>query len=334
MTGRRAAATALTLVALLLATACSPAQALLGIEANTAPPADAPALTAGQANAIAGRALGQAQRADALRTAEAAQTAFTGLALRVAPSTYVVDKVLDPASKTPGKVLSPMVSPSRVVVTAGRAYPRTLLAVWQPEGASSQQLVILDSSDVRTPFRVATRTDLLAGASLPPMAPNTEGAPVLGPDVGGLVATPRAAVRDLAMMLQTGRSPGTQFSASVVVRDVRANAVGQAKDVAQVATFQQTHAPEQDAPRVIRAADGGALVIAAIDRIDRFTVKKGAGSISPPAAYRALGRGLAKITTSASVTTVQVVAIVLPPIGKGPARIIGFSEMPVAVQGS
>lgn len=315
-------------------TACSPADTLLGLQPNTAVLSNSPAITAGQASSIATRAITQAQRADALRTKEAATTAYTGLALTVAPARYVVEQVIDPSKNTSGGALAAVPQPSRVVVTAGRSFPRTVLAVWQPEGSSTREAVIMGSPDVRTPFRVAMRVELLPGQVLPPTAPNTRGASVLGPDVGGLVATPRQVVDDLATLLTTGRSGGTAFASSVVVSEVRAKAAAQAKDVAKVAVFSQKHTAREDGLNVIRTADGGALVFAAINRQDLFVVRKGAGVITPPPAYRALGSGLKSITRSAAVTTVQSVVLVVPPQGKGAVRVIGFSEVPVAVKGS
>ncbi len=331
---RAKAAVAAVLVAA-LAGACSPVQAVLGLHPNTAVLSNSPAVSAGQAVRIAARALGQAQRADALRTEEAARTAYTGLALKIAPNRYVIEKVLDPAaSTTTGGALEPVIKPSRVVVTAGRAFPRTIVAVWTPQGSSIAQVAVLDSADVRTPFKVSARTDLLPGQGLPATPPNSRGASILPKDVDGLVATPEQAVTDLATLLQTGKGGSTTFASSAVVREVRTKAAAQAKDVSKVAVFRQTHVPEKTGMRVIRTADGGAVVIAAIDRTDRFTVRKGAGVITPPPAYRALSKGLKKITKSASVTTVQTVVLVLPPQGRGSARLIGFSEVPVAVSGS
>jgi hypothetical protein len=313
--------------------ACSPAQTLLGLQQNTAVLSNSPAITPGQASSIATRAITQAQRADALRTPAAARSAYTGLALTLAPSRYVVEKVIEPDVDA-GGALTPVSQPSRVVVTAGRSFPRTVLAVWQAQGSSTREAVLMTSADVRTPFRVATRVDLLPGQVLPPTAANTRGASVLADDVEGLVSTPRQAVRDLASLLQTGKASGTPFEDSAVVRQVRSKAAAQARDVAKVATFTQRHTPRDDGTTVIRTADGGAVVIAAINRTDLFTVRKGAGVITPPPAYRALASGLKKITKSATVTTVETVVLVLPPRGKGSVRVIGFSEVPVAVKGS
>lgn len=320
-------------VAAVALSACSPAQTLLGLQPNTAVLSNSPAVTPGQASTVATRAITQAQRADALRTKAAAESAYTGLALTVAPARYVVEKAIDPDAD-PGGALAPVAQPSRIVVTAGRSFPRTVLAVWQPEGGRAREAVLMRSADVRTPFRVATRVDLLPGEVLPPTPPNTRGASVLADDVGGLVATPRQAVADLARLLQTGTSPGTPFESSVVVKEVRAKAADQARDVKKVATFTQRHTARDDGTTVIRTADGGALVFAAIDRSDLFTVRKGAGVITPPPAYRALASGLKKITRSATVTTVETVVLVVPPRGQGSVRVVGFSEAPVAVKGS
>jgi hypothetical protein len=332
--GRFPVVPAVLAAAALTLSGCSPVDRALGIEANTAVLSNRPVLTAEQASAVAERALGEAERADALRTAKAARAAYTDLALRLAAPTYVVEKVLAPTTNDSEDVLAPSVALSRVVVTSGRAFPRLLIAIGKPEGAGAPQLSVLRTPDVRTPYRVATRADLLPGAVLPETAASSRGAAVLPADVSGLVSTPTKALADYARLLQTGRSAGTSFAPDIVVRSVRENAAGQAKGVRAVATYSQVHRPQAQGVHVVRTTDGGALVVAAIDRFDRFTVRKGAGTIKPPAAYTALSRGVAKITKRAEVTTVQVVVMVLPPHGGGPARVVGFRELPVSVTAS
>jgi hypothetical protein len=56
--------------------------------------------------------------------------------------------------------------------------------------------------------------------------------------------------------------------------------------------------------------------------------------INPPPAYRALAGGMKQITKAATVQTVQMVVLAIPAQGKGPVRLLGFSEDPVAVTGS
>jgi hypothetical protein len=327
------AAAALVGAAALLGACAAPGQTMLGLQANTAVISGRPAITTQQATAVAERALGQAQRADALRTEDAARTAFTGLALKTAPPRYVVEKVLQPGKASSGGALQPTIDPSRIVVTAGRAFPRTVVAVWKPEGGTTQQVAVLDSPDVRSPFQVSSRVDLLPGVGLPKTAPNTRGASILRSDVQGLAGTPTAAVADLAKLLETGKAQKTPIATSTVVTDVRKKAAAQAQSVKAVAVFQQRHVPEKDGMRVFRTADGGAIVVAAIDRFDRFTVRKGAGVINPPPAYRALGGGMKKITRVATVQTVQMVVLHIPAQGKGEVQLLGFTEDPVAVTG-
>jgi hypothetical protein len=317
----------------LVLSACSPASDVLGLQPNTSVLSNSPALTPAQASGVAERALTQAETADAARDPALASSAFSEVALSVAAPGYVVEKVLDPRADS-GQVLRSAVTPTRLVVTSGRSFPRTLLAVWTPDGSPTAQIAVLRSASVTTPFTVAERADLVAGAVLPATAPNTRGAASLSLDEPGLVATPRAALADLAALLTTGRSSGTSFATSRVVTDVRANAAEQAKGVAGVASFSQEHTPAAGAPQVVRTADGGAIVIGAIDRVDQFTVTAGAGSITPPAAYSALAQGLKKITRAATVRTVQVVVLVVPPAGGGDVRVVGFTEVPVQVSAS
>jgi hypothetical protein len=197
---------------------------------------------------------------------------------------------------------------------------------------STRELAVLLSGGVLDPYRVESRVRLLPAASLPDMAPS--GAAVISSNApaGGLEAAPAAALADYATLLQTGKSGGTTFAADPVVVSVRDNAKQQAKQVAKIASFRQTHAVTKDPVRVIATRDGGALVVGALARVDTFTVKKGKGHLAPPAAYKALAGGITKITKSARVTTVEVVALVIPPAGRGDVRVIGFTELPESVQ--
>ena len=311
---------------------CSSRADLLGLRANNAVSTAAPALTPAQAGTISRRALASAQQADATRSASAARSAFTGVALRTASASYAVSQVVDPVSDDLGAVLAPAAPPSRIIVTSGTSYPRSLVALSRPGGSSTDEVALLISPNARTPYRIASRARLLPGVTLPLTAASTRGAASLPDDAPGLGATPADAVRDLARLLQTGASGGTDFAPDPVVTSVRANATGQARGVAKIATFTQRHAVTDDPIQVLRTADGGALVLAAIERTDDFRVKKGAGYIKAPAAYQALAGGLTKITRQATVTTLQVVVIVLPARGRGPARLVGFSELPFTVR--
>ncbi|MGL5829880.1 MAG: hypothetical protein ACRC0L_09975, partial [Angustibacter sp.] len=77
-----------------------------------------------------------------------------------------------------------------------------------------------------------------------------------------------------------------------------------------------------------------AIVVAALTRNDVFDVRDEAGSITPPAAYKALAPSMDKITGKATVTTVETVALAIPPKGGAAVQLIGFSEIPVAVKAS
>lgn len=314
--------------------ACSPSTSLLGLTPNTAVLSSRPAVTVDQATTIAGRALGEVQRADAVRTPEAARGAFVGLSLQIAQPRYVAAGVSDPTSR-PGGALTPPVQPLRIIVTAGRDFPRTIVAVWRPVGSSVHEVAVLDSPGVRSPFRVSAQADLLPGIKLPPTAPNTRGASRLGANVDNLASPPPQVVKDFANLMQTGRSSSTQFAPSPVVEKLRTTAVTQAKEVASVGSLSRKHWPQPQELRVIRTADGGAIVVGSITRTDTFWVRKGAGRIDPSPVYQALSGGrLKQINQSAVVRTVQVVVFVVPRKGNGPVQVVGFSETPVAVTGS
>lgn len=328
----RALAGAGVLVLALVAGCASPSS-VLGLTANVTPTVDRSPMTPEQAWSVVERALGQAAVADGLRTTDATNTAFTGLALRTAASRYAVDKAVAPAAGTSGTPLTAPPAPTRVVRTASQAFDRFLVALSTPDGETTPQLAVFSAPDVFTPYRVASRVQLLTGAELPPT--DQSGAPVLPADAqpahGALVATPVQALTEYARLLQTGKAQGVSFGQDSVVKSVRDNAALQARQVSKIATFSQTHALGTDAVYAVRTRDGGALVIGDLERVDTFTVKKGQGHLAPPVAYKALAGGITKITSKAVVRTAEVVALVIPPAGGGPVQVIGFSELPESV---
>lgn len=329
---RVARAVVLGVMAALMATGCSRAD-VLGVEANTQVASDRPALTANQAQSIAERVLGEASVADALRTSAAMSTAFTGVALRTAASRYAVEASMEsPDERDTGEALQPPPPPTRVIRTMGAAFPRLILTVSPAEDENTRELAVLSSGSVLDPYKVASRVRLLPGVVVPDVAP--AGAAVLsatGRD-GRLSVSPVDALRDYATLLQTGKSGGTTFADDPVVISVRDNAKQQASQVSKIASFRQTHALTKDQVHVVATRDGGAVVIGALERVDTFTVKKGKGHLAPPAAYKALAGGVTKITKSALVTTVEIVALVIPPDGEGAVQVIGFTELPESVK--
>lgn len=325
---RRSRAVVVAAAAVLAVSGCSRA-AVLGLEANRQVASDRPPVTVSQARAIAERVLNEASVADVLRTSQAMNTAFTGVALRTAPARYAVEKSTRPDADDTGEALQPPPAPTEVIRTVGAQYPRTILTVSPGEDAATRQLGVLVSSGVTDPYRVASRVRLLPGVSVPDTLP--AGAAVLAPTAAtGLSTSAADALRDYAALLQTGASAGTSFAADPVVRSVRDNAKQQASQVSKIASFRQTHTLTKDPVHVVATRDGGALVVGSLERVDTFTVKKGKGHLAPPAAYRALA-GVTKITTSATVKTVEVVALVIPPAGGGDVRVIGFTELPESV---
>lgn len=327
---RRATTVVCALAAVLAVSGCSRA-AVLGLEANRQVATDRPPVTASQARSIAERVLNEASVADVLRTSQAMNTAFTGVALRTAPSRYAVEKSTQPDTDDTGEALQPPPPPTEVIRTVGPQYPRTMLTVSPAEDETTRELGVLVSSGVTDPYRVASRVKLLPGTAVPDTLPT--GAAVLPASATGgrLSTSPADALRDYAAVLQTGKSGGTTFAADPVVRSVRDNAKTQAAQVSKIASFRQTHAVTKDPVHVVATRDGGALVVGALERVDTFTVKKGKGHLAPPAAYRALAGGVTKITKSATVKTVEVVALVIPPTGGGDVRVIGFTELPESV---
>ncbi|MGL4172756.1 MAG: hypothetical protein ACRCTR_01585 [Actinomycetota bacterium] len=334
---RRALVATVALFAMAIAlTGCGGTDRVLGVQANTAVPQDEPPLTPDQAIQIAGRVLSQVQRADAVRTDEAAGVAFTGLARTLTKPAYAVANAR--SKPNTGTDLKPSVEPARVMITTGRAYPRYLFAVWTPPSASLPELVTMSTPKATQPYRVENRVSLVPGATLPATASNVVGSEIVAADQSGLSATPKQAIKDLALLLETGKSGKTKFATSAVVNEIRQRAAAEVKAVKATSALSQRHTASTAEPLVLRTPDGGVLALSVVNRKDQYRVRSGAGVLVPNSdsneGVLALNPKAKKVSKAMDISRVQMVALVIPPsqAKSTSVKLIGFSETYTSVK--
>lgn len=326
----QALAAALGLAAALTLGGCG---AVVGV--GPAPTATvAGALDASRAQEIATRVVGQARQAsatpgasgDALRTA-----AFTGDALTAARADAKLASATTASTKARRELVD--AAPSVLAVSRGASYPRTILAQSRYEQSDLPVLLLLVAPDARTPYRIAASVGMLPGTQVPAFDPLASGSVDLGSSEtadGGRYGT----LLDGYAASLAYPAPRSTTAAGVAPRDgfataVRGNAAAQAKAVSAIGSFRQVHDVRSVVGGLHTAGGRGALVFATVDRSDTLLVRS--GTLKLPSSFTTLS-GLSSVSSEADLTTLEVVALVVP--ATGDATVVGGEEHLYAASGA
>ncbi len=305
--------------------------ALVGIKAAPAERTESAPLDPEGATAIAARLVAAAEApvdGDAKAAAKTRATVLTGDALTVANAQAA--RAPKPATTTELAAPKP---PTVVAQSAGRAWPRAILAATLDEDTNTQFLHVLLSEKPEQPFRIAASVPMFGGAELPALGDSTNGAPLLDTATKeGLALAPEAAVAAYAAALAHPKPKATK---AVAVDDpfatgLRTTAAAQTKALGKLGTLTQVHAPLLENAVTFRLADGGAVTFGLLRRTDTITVKPTAKELVLPAEYAKV-TGKKKVTKALTLQNLQPFVMVVPPAGK--AEVIGASELLVSGKG-
>ena len=224
----------------------------------------------------------------------------------------------------------------RLVLPAAGDWPRWIVAAGTLPGQTTPVLRVLRSLGPREPYGLWGDLTLLPGATLPAVATPFTGTPLLAPDAGaGLVRAPWAVVQDYAsaLMSTTATGPGSRFAPD----QFRQQVAGQfAKDrglLGSLARVDATHRPSADGMVALRTADGGALIVAALEQLYTVTVRPGSGQVTLDADLAALA-GVPRIGRTVQRTSVETVAFAVPPSGGGRVSVLAAAKGDVSAVGS
>ncbi|MGL5928733.1 MAG: hypothetical protein ACRCY8_07345 [Dermatophilaceae bacterium] len=331
--GRHPRTAVVALAAALALGGCSAARdALVGIEpAPRELTASAPLDTEG-ATAIASRVLADAEAAatqpgDAGKKARAAVLA--GDALRAADAA---------AARAPGEEPPPQLAkPEPPVVVAqsqGRDWPRAVLASTLDRESATQYLHVLVSDDPQSPYRIRASVPMFPGATLPAIGGRNEGA-ALAPlaTTDGVAVAPATAIAQYAAALRYPK-PGPTGQVSIddpFAAGMRAAAAENVRSLGALGTYAQTHAPALEDAVAFRLTRGGVVAFALLTRTDTATARPAAKELTLTDEW-ATAVGKARVTRSATVTTLEPVVVLVPPSGR--ASVIGATEVLVSGRGS
>lgn len=331
MTRHLAAVAAAALTGAVLLAGCGTQDALVGL--RPAPPeksVSAPLDDDGAA-AIAARLLAAADapvEGDAKAAATARAAFLAGDALTMANAAAA--RAGAPAP-TPELAVAP--EPTIVAQSQGRDWPRAILASTLDEATNKQLLHVMVSQKPDQPFRIVSTVPMFAGATLPAVAPENAGSPMVKiTDGEGLPATPEALVAAYAAALAFPTPKATKAVSvdNPFATSLKTTAAAQAKALGALGTLTQVHAPLLDDAVTFRLADGGAVTFGLMKRTDTLAVKPAAKEFVLPAEYAKL-TGKKTVKQSLTLNNLESFVMLIPT--DGPATVIGGEELLVSGKG-
>ena len=332
MTPRHHALAAGALAGALLLTGCGAQESLVGLHAAPAEKTASAPLDVEGATAVAARLLAQAEAARHEKDAAAAKKARAAVLMGDALTLANAEAARAPAAAAPAQ-LATEPEPTVVAQSAGRAWPRAILAATLDEESNTQFLHVMLSEKPEEPFRIAASVPMFGGATLPALGDSSAGAPLLDANAkDGLALAPKDAVAAYAAALAY---PKAKASDAVSVDDpfatrLKATAAAQTKALGKLGGLTQAHAPLLEHGVTFRLADGGAVTFGLMRRTDTIGVKKTAKELVLPAEYAKV-IGKKKVTKSLSLQNLEPFVLVVPRTGA--AKVIGASELLVSGKG-
>lgn len=324
-TARRTLA-ALALASSLALTGCGTVTNLAGVHP---PPAetttDAP-ISADMAQAIATRVLDGAVSTEGVQGAEgdtARAAVLTGTALDLAQARATIG-----AGKQDTNALAKPDAPKVLAVSRGTAFPRVLFTTTLDQNTRRQYLETFVSPDIATPYRLENRVAMLPGASLPAVGAVDAGTTILGPgDEAGLVMTPQAALEGYAASLALPNPAANDLvdSSDAYATALKAAQAAQVTGLGQLATYAQAHTAVPETLRVVQLADGSAVVLGRINRVDTITAAENTQELKVPESLQKF-TGKATATKTITINAIESVALLVPASGKGKVTLVGVVE--------
>ncbi len=225
---------------------------------------------------------------------------------------------------------------SRLLLTRAGGWPRWFLVAGTVEGRPTPQLRVLWSPSAREPYGLWAQPALLPGAVLPTVA-SEPGALTLSPRSGrGLVRSPQQVVERYVEVLDRGdASPAAKEFSKDTFRTQLAAALSSARTSLGAANVSSRHRRTSDPVLALRTADGGALVIAALQQESAVKVGPGQQAVKIDDKELAALFGGATIRKELRRTAVEVLVFAVPSArAGGPVRVIAASRTDLRATGS
>lgn len=276
---------------------------------------DEPAISSGGASRLLVHFNRVRKQADSARDPGVLAEVEGGRLLAVDTGLYHVSTALSPR-RTGAR--GPWTSATQLFVPRFTRYPLWFVAVVEDTGQGTQVAAVFTRTSVTTPWRVVLAPQFAARTRLPPVRtlPGGDQVPLPMTARSGLAGSPDQTVDQYCAVLEDARSrfAGAFAPDSFVhqMRSVRSSS-GPARS--------SQHWDRLPGGYALRTADGGALVLVAVRRQDRYLVV--GNPIEWPRGNPASAYESGPIRGSWTVTYIHQLLLYVPPRGGGKARLLG-----------
>lgn len=310
-----------TVVALPLVLAgCGVGPAVVGMHAAPAESSGGASITRETASDLATRVLDEAaaiRKEGGTASAQEREAVFSGPALRAIDAAARSKDQQDHAGGASEdlQVLS---------VSKGTEWPRAVLATSQDEGTQFLHVFVARAAD--QPYRLFADVPMAAGASVPAMAPVSEGSAVTVADEPGKDVTQAVNAWSEGVDYEPPKKePGGVSFDDAFSQALQRNAKAKAKDLDDLARYRQKQSTVDAATISFELAAGGQLSFVPMTRTDTITAgdKLKVLKIEDPAIRHVLDAK--KVKKKLSVEHAETLAMVTP--AKGDATVVGVSDV-------
>jgi hypothetical protein len=224
------------------------------------------------------------------------------------------------------------------IVAATETWPRSFLALTRPVDAGAQHAYLLTQAAPRAQYQMVAWVRLVAGVALPGTNPPEQGSAPIAPEAAdGLALSPAEALAAYAEAKDSVDQTDARFTAEDPARESWGKYItgwGSALEPIK-GKVDHSSAPTAEAPVSFATADGGAIVLGAIDStlVLSFTPTGAGESINLPERIAALGDGTTQVTSQATISFAETVALYVPPADKTdePITVLGVYQVPTGV---
>ncbi|WEV78374.1 hypothetical protein O9K63_00860 [Janibacter cremeus] len=215
-------------------------------------------------------------------------------------------------------------------VSSGTEWPRAVLATSQVEGTQFLHVLVAQAAD--QPYRLFADVPMAAGASVPALAPVSEGSEVTVTDEPGKdVARAVDAWSEGVGHTPPKKDPGGVSFDDAFSQALKENAKAEDGDLANLGRYRQKQSTADVASVSFGLVDGGQLSFVPMTRTDTITAsdKLKVLKIEDPAIRRVLGAN--KVRKRLTVEHAETLAMVIP--AKGDATVVGVSDVLQSAEG-
>lgn len=280
-----------------------------------------PVVLDGQVEEIRAEVAAVVDAADEAQDAARLPARLAGAALELRQARFALRAALPEAPAPPalgGELLLD-------IAPAATPWPRFFLTATRPADAGVPRLQVLAQSGPREPYRLVAWVTLLPGVTLPAVSQEEPPEPLPPAQTSGLAASPADVVTRYSDVLDKGAQ--SEYADDFAPDPFRDQVLGEQQAeraaVSEFFHYSLDHAPREGAVWAVRTADGGAIVVGAVNAQRRFQVTAPGAKLPLPPDLAALA-GAAEATQLGVVNSVEMLAFAVPPEGSDdPVTVLG-----------